>query len=440
LPIEQLRTLRTRTQLHSPRETVSPTSDCEYPEYYVSHSPAKSRSTVEPQLCQETGSPGLLEGYPCPTDPLPPSFDALEFSTSPLPPSSPLPSSTTYGSLLPLCPLPQAETTSLDPDRITFPSMLSGSYDADSSFRHGDSRHITPDLASTSPSRHLPSSRLVENKVPILWASSSKADRIHELLTCNNPWNAIGDVLNLPPIPSADAAYFSNIQSLNTLRMSSQALSSSGQVDIRELLSPASEEGTRSRAVHSDGDLLIRPDPSQLKFSREAIRRASSPVVSRDASTKRVLSPTRSFLSTRETPLLSHAKCLLFSPSKSVPGEALQPVLMPRALDGNTGLALECSSAPVKALSPSPPDPCIISTPQNQKSTSPSPKNLNLLDISISQSPRVVSTQWNAMVELDLAPLVPKVPTTQATVPKGQRPKLECPDLFQDEDSFTGIF
>ena len=322
--------------------------------------------------------------------------------------------------------------------------MLSGSYDVGSSSRYGGSRHITPDLASTSPSRHLPCTE--SGLVPRLLASSSKADIIPDLLTCNNPWNAIGDVLDLPPIPSADATYFSNIPSFNAFRLSSRASSSSGQVDMRGPLSPARDEGTRSRTVHSDEDILIRPDSSQLSFARETTRRASSPLVSRDPPTKRVFSPALPFCSSLEAPILSLAEPHQLSPSPSastsIPSEAPHSVLvswtlspLPRTPDGKFGLGSESSPALVKMLSPPP----SIMTPR--RPTSPAPKNLNLLDTSVSRPSGITSTPCDAIIESDPASLISKVPTTQATASREQRPRLECPDLFQDEeDSLTGIF
>ena len=73
-----------------------------------------------------------------------------------------------------------------------------------------------------------------------------------------------------------------------------------------------------------------------------------------------------------------------------------------------------------------------------QESASPSPKNLNLQNMSVPRSPGVMSMQQNAIP----ASLLSKVlSTTQTATSKGKLPKLECPDLFQDsDDGLMGIF
>jgi hypothetical protein len=321
--------------------------------------------------------------------------------------------------------------------------MVSRFYDVGSSSRYGGSRHIAPDLASTSPSRHLLCTE--SGLVPRLLATSSRTDIIPDLLTCNNPWNAIGDVLDLPPIPSADATYFSNIPSFKALRLSSRASSSLGQVDMRGPLSPARHEATRSRTVHSDGDVLLRPDSPQHSFAREAIRRASSPLVSRDPPTKTDFSPALPFCSSLEARILSPVEPHQLSPSPSesisIPSEAPRSVLVswtrspsPRTPDGKSGLGSKSSPALVKTLSPHP----SILTPLRSTSA---PKNLNLPDTYVPHSPGIASRPCDAIIEFDPATLMSKVPITRATALREQRPRLECPDLFQDEeDSLTGIF
>ena len=435
---------RPPSRSNSPRETASSTYGCEHLEDYVSQSPARSICTVEPELCQDQQSPWLLEGDPYTTNPFTPSFHALEFSTSPLPPSSPLPSSTTYG----LLPSPQqeshgAERTILDPDSVPLPSMMSGSRELGTS-RYVSSHRITPDLASASPLRHRPHSDLA-NKVPTLLASSSEADLITDLLVCDNPWNAIGDLLNLPPIPSPDATYFDNIRALHTLspeRASSLARPSLGQMDIREPTSPARFERIRMSGVHSDGDLLVRRHPSQVEFLREPYPRASSLLLSRDLPANRARSPKPPFHSGCEA---RYTEPHRLSPPKTipVPNESPQPMLMPQDLpvsprppDSTCGADPISSSVLVKTLLPC----TAILTPQG--SAPPSPKNLNLQNTSVTRSPRVVSTQSNAIPEFDLTSLISKVSsTTQTATSKGKLPKLECPDLFQDDDDgFTGIF
>ena len=414
---------------------AEPTSDYEYLEHCNSESPAQSTCVIEPLLGEDEGSLRVLENNLYPNDPLFSSFDALEFSTSPLPPSSPLPSSTTYGSLLSHCQVSHgAETMLLDFDKIPLPSTVSGSCEVTSSSRHGGSRHITPDLASASPLRHLPSPGFA-HKVPTLQTPYSKADLIPDLLTCDDPWNVIGDVLDLPPIPSADATYFNRFRSCHTLlheRVSSPASSSSlGQVKIEEPSCAARDEGPRLKAVHPDGDHLNRSDPSSLGFSHKTSRRTSAERVLSPESR----SPARPFHSIHEARL----SCAAESHSPSSPlvlSDAPQSPLEPHVLlvppgpwHGTPGMGRGSSSALVKTLSPS---RCVL-TPQ--KSTSPCPKNLNSLKKSVSHFPGILSSQWNVTTKFDPIELFPKVPLTQITASRAQLPKLKCPDLFEDEDS-----
>ena len=441
MSIDDLQMPQLRPRSKSPRETASSTYDYEHLENSVSQSTARSIRTAEPQLCQDQGSPWLLEGDPYTINPLTPSFTALEFSTSPLPPSSPLPSSTTYGLLLsPHQESHGAGNTILDSDRVPLPFLNSGSTELGTS-RYISSRRVTPHLVSTSP--HRPHWDLAD-EVPTLLASSSGADGIIDLLACNNPWNAIGDVLGLPPIPSPDATYFDNVRSLHTLspkRASSLAWPSPGQMNIREPSSPARFERTRLSGVHSDGDLFVRRDPSEVEFSHESYRRASSLLLSRDLPAKTVLSPAPPVHSGCEA---RYTESHNLSPSKtiSVPDEPPQPMLMPqdlpvspRPLDSISGAGPISPSTLVKT-----PSPCAtILVPQ--ESASPCPKDLNLRNTFVPHS-GVVSTQRNAIPEFDLASLLSKVSsTTQIVTSKGKLPKLECPDLFQDEDDgLTGIF
>jgi hypothetical protein len=430
---------QSRPHSKSPCEIASSTYDYEHLEDYVSQSLARSVRAVEPHHCQDQGSSWSLGGDPYTTNPRTPSFVALEFSTSPLPPSSPLPSSTTYGLLLsPHQKSHETETMILDSDRVPWPFMMSG-------FSELGTSRVAPDLASTSPLRHCLHSDLA-NKIPTLpVASSSGADFITDLLACDNPWNAIGNVMGLPPIPSPDATYFNNIRSLHTLspeRASSLASPSLGQMDIREPPSPARLERTRLSGIHSDSDLRVRRDPSHIEFSREPYRRASSLLLFRNVPAKRVLSPAPPFHSGCEARFTEPDR---LSPSKTilVPNEPPQPMLMPQDLpvshrppDSTPGAVLISPSAPVRTLLPC----TTILTPQG--SASPSPKDLDLQNASVPQSPGVVPTQWNAILGFDFASLVSKVsPTTQTATSKRKLPKLECPDLFQDEDDgLTGIF
>ena len=445
MSIDDIQMPQSRPHSKSPCETASSTYDYERLEDYVSQCPARSVRAVEPHHCQDQGSSWSLEGDPYTTNPRTPSFVALEFSTSPLPPSSPLPSSTTYG----LLPSPhqrshENETTILNSDRGPLPFVMSGFSELGTS-RCVNSCRAAPDLASTSPLRHCLHSDLAD-KVPTLpVASSSGTDIITDLLACDNPWNAIGDVMGLPPIPSPDATYFNNIRSLHTLspeRASSLALPSPGQMDMRELPSPARLERARLSGIHSDGDLRVRRDPSHIEFSREPYRRASSLLLSRDLPAMRVLSPAPPFHSGCEA-RFTGPDCL--SPSKTipVPNEPPQPMLIPQDLlvshrppDSTSGADPISSSALVRT-----PLPCTtILTPQG--SASPSPKNLDLQNAPVPHSPGVLPTQWNAIFGFDFASLVSKVSsTTQTATSKRKLPKLECPNLFQDEDDgFTGIF
>jgi hypothetical protein len=437
---------------------TEPMSNYKYPEHCHSESSGQSTCILDSPLGEDKGFPRILESNLYPTDPPSPPFDALEFSTSSLPPSSPLPSSTTHGSLLSLRQVShkaEAETTLLDFNEIPLPSTMSGSCEVGSSSRYGSSRHVTSDsdLASASPLRHLPRSGLA-HIVPALLDSYSKADLIPDLLMCDDPWNVIGGMLDLPPIPSADAMYFNSFRLRHTTglsheRVSSPASSSSlGQVGIGEPSCTARDESTRLRAVvHSDGDLLNCPDPWGVASGHKTSRRATSLLLSRD-SPKKVRPPARPFRPIHKTCPSRSAQSL--SPSFSatsgnspVVTEAPQSLLEPQAppasspgpLRGTSGMDLEESySALVKTLSPS---PCIF-TPE--RSTSPSSKNLNSLR-SISRSPRTLLSQRNEITESVPVELVPKVSLTQITTMKAQRPKLEFPDLFKDEeDSFGGAF
>ena len=181
-----------------------------------------------------------------------PSFDVLEFPTSPLPPSSPLPSSTVQGSLLSL-----SHGTLLDFD--TTPAR--GSCDAGSPSRSGYVRFITPDFAPESVSlQYLSySPRIHKVPTPLYIPSPSKADLILELLTRDDPWNAIGDMLDLPPIPTADETYFKEITSHRTVsREHVSPLASSSSLGRADRVVPSSLawiEDTWLRATQSDGAL-----------------------------------------------------------------------------------------------------------------------------------------------------------------------------------------
>ena len=425
-------------------------SNHRYPEHCNSESLAQSTCVFNSPFGEDKGFLRIPESNLYPTNPSSPPFDALEFSTSPLPPSSPLLSSTTHGSLLSLRQVShgaEAETTLLGFDEIPLPSTMSGSCEVGSSSRHGGSHHVTSDsdLASASPLRHLRSG--LAHIVPTLLDSYSKADLIPDLLTCDDPWNAIGDLLDLPPIPLADATYFNSIRShrtgLSHERFSSPASSSSsGQAGIGESSCTTQDEGTRSRAVHSDGDLLIDncPDPWDVGNPHRTSRRATSLPLSHHEP-KKVRSPARPPRSIHETcPSRSTQSS---SPSLSAtsgnspvvteaPLDPQAPPASPGPLRGTSETDLEESySALVKTPSPS---RCIF-TPQ--RLTSPSLRDLYSLKESISRSPGASLSQRNEMIGSVPVGLVP----TQVTATKAQRPKLEFPDLFKDEeDSLWGVF
>ena len=408
---------------------AEPTSDYEYLEYCSSESPAQSTFILEPPLNEDEEPLRVLESnlYETTTPSL--SFDAQEFITSPLPPSSPLTSSTTYGSLLSLYQVShRAETTLLDFDEIPLPSSVSGSCEVGASSLYGDSHHTTPDLASAS---HFPRSGLA-HKIPTLLTSYSKADLLPDLLTCDDPWNAIGDMLGLPPIPSADATYFNRIRLHHTPfheRLSSPASSSSlEQVGIEEPCN-AQDEGALLRVVHSDEDLLDRPDPHQT------LRPASPLLLCRD-SPKKALSPERLFRSIHETLLSSDTGSLSsFSPASgklSVLSDAPQPLLEPLSLPaslgplhGISGMSWGSSPALLKTLSLS---PSILPRGSLSPDKSDSLK-------SVSRVSKAFSSEWNATTELDPVELIHDVSLTKITASKVQLPKLKGPDLFQDEDS-----
>ena len=430
---------------------AEPMSNFEYPGHCNSDSESLFQSTciLDSPPSEDIGLPRMLESNFCQTNRPPLPFDALGFSTSPLPPSSPLPSSTIHGSLLSdrqVSHRAEAETTLLNFDEIPLPSTMSGSCEAGSFSRYGGSCRVTPDsdLSPASPLRHLPRSGLA-HIVPghLDPYSTSKADLIPDLLTCDDPWNAIGDMLDLPPIPSADAVYFTSIRlhhtGLSHERVSSPASSSSlGQVGIGDTSCATRDEGTQSRAVHSDE---ICPDPWSVENSLKTSRRAASLLSSRD-SPKEVRSPARSFRSIHETCPSRSAQ----SPSPSLSAtsgnspvvtEAPQSLLKPQAqpvspgpLRGTSGKDLEESySSLVKTLPPS-------HWPQI-----PSPKNLDSLKEFLSPSPATLLSQWNETAESVSVELVLEVSPTETTATKAQHPKLEFPDIFKDEeDSFGAVF
>jgi hypothetical protein len=62
-----------------------------------------------------------------------------------------------------------------------------------------------------------------------------------------------------------------------------------------------------------------------------------------------------------------------------------------------------------------------------------SPKSVSLVS-------GVLSSAWNATTRSDPVELIYDVSLTEITASRAQLPKLECPDLFQDEDSLEDMF
>jgi len=410
-------------------ECAGPASDDEYLEPWVSQSPAHSIST--PQLGREELPAGLSERSLYAAGPSAPSFDPLEFPTSPLPPSSPWPSTATYGSVLSLCQTSHgAGTTLLDFDNTSLPFTVGGSCGDSSSSRSCSSYHMPPDLGSASPSRRLPHSALAD-KVPMLLASPPKADIISDLLMRNDPWNDIGEILGLPPIPPADATYFGKILSLDARsreRIAAQASSSSRRVDTREHSDIPRGDDTWSGSEHSGEDIIMRPDSSQHWFSRDASSRSSSPLSYLDSPEKRAVSPAPPVRSIRESHSPSPSISGSFLVLSEAPRSLLEPQTSPRPPEDDIRTPWQNSSASVQSFSPFP----HILTPGGP--TQPSPKHLNSPKPSISRSPGVQSTPWDIITGLGLFELMPGPQSTES-----QRPKLEGPDLFQDDsDSLEG--
>lgn len=240
-------------------EFTEPASDHGHPP--TVHTPQQDSQVIDtlgPQISRNSSSSGFSVRKFCATNPFTPSFDALECPTSPLPPSSPLPSSTLHGYL---CPVPHVNEVA-PPDFDTTPAR--GSCRAGSSSRSSYLRLMTPDSASESlPVRYLSYSRGIrEVPAPHFMPSSSKADIILELLARDHPWNAIGDMLDLPPIPTANETYFKEITSHRTVShelVSPLASSSStGRVHSVVLTSPVRMKDKRLQTTPSE-DALLAP-------------------------------------------------------------------------------------------------------------------------------------------------------------------------------------
>jgi hypothetical protein len=63
-----------------------------------------------------------------------------------------------------------------------------------------------------------------------------------------------------------------------------------------------------------------------------------------------------------------------------------------------------------------------------------------LLKKSVSRSPGVLSSEWNETATFDPVELIHDMSLTEITASRVQLPKLQCPDLFQDEDSLEDMF
>ena len=388
----------------------------------------------------------MVERHLYPADPLPLSFDALEFPTSPLPPSSPLPSSTAYGSFLSLCQTPFATgKTRLDLEgRIKSSSVLSYSYEADSSSRRsGFNRSTAPDLASTPRLRRFAHSRSLNNVSTLFAPSYNKDELIPDLLTRDDPWNVIGDILNLPPIPPADATYLSNITTLTTAGSHECVLSLASspnprQASVRIPCSPPRNEDNWLRAAHSDGPLPIRPVSSRVQSRHPR----SSPLSHRNLLAKKAFPPAHTLRRGCDPELSNYAGSDPPSPSparRSLPilTEGFQPPpelqtlpTSPRALDRSPMSGQGSSSGLVKT-----PSSDFVTL---RRLKLPSPNQLSPPKTFGPRTPEGVTTQWNAISEIDLDLLIPKEPMTQTTRSRTQHLMLECPDLFKDEDDSPG--
>ena len=365
-------------------------------------------------------------------NPFSPSFDALEFPTSPLPPSSPLPSSTVHGSLLSLCQVPRVnEGTPLDFD--TTPAR--GSCGADSSLCSRYDRLITPGSAAESVAIRYLFHSDCSHEVPtsLFMPSSSKADLIPELLTRDNPWNAIGDMLDLPPIPTANETYFKEMTSHE--RNSPQASSSStGRADKVVPSSPARIEDTQLQAAPSDDAQPAINSASHGVDSSQASHTLSTPLLQGDldSTAETVInlasqSPRDSYISP-SSQRRSHTPLLAIG-SLPIPDELSQPLLEPYAspaLPGGSNRTLDWNKFSACAIGETAPR---FATPQ--RSLLPTPMPPQLLMTSGLSSPD--STHWNTISEINLDALIPKTPSTKTTMARTQRPKPVYPDLFGDK-------
>jgi hypothetical protein len=410
------------------------TSDYNYQEFDIPQSADDDLiSTVGPHFDQTRYSPEALEGSLYPTDMLPLSFDALEFSTSPLPPSSPFPSSTAYGSLL------SHRQTSYTTGE-THPYLESDSHkiDIDIFSRSGFSGCPTPDLPATPLLPHSPHGACF-HEVPTLLTPSSKDELIPDLLTRDDPWNVIGDILDLPPIPSADATYFGNILSLPTRSHERVLPLSHSPPDLRQadVGVPCTPFQHKVRAVHSDDPV---PPIRSISSRVQSRHPASSPLLRRNLLAKRPFLPARTFRRGYNPALPNHSSPS--PPTRDLPvvTEAFQPTLLtsPRALNCSP-ISGPKSSSDLVVKTPS--SGSGFATPQRSMLL-PFPKHLNSPTTFGPDIPKIMTAPWSAISEIDLDLLIPKVLMKQtAKCSSAQPQRLECPDLFNDEENaISGVY
>ena len=289
-------------------------------------------------------------------------------------------------------------------------------------------RSITPDFASESvPLRYSSHSSYIHKvSTPVFISASSKADLIPELLKRDNPWNAIGDMLDLPPIPTANETYFKEItshrshHSVSPVQVSPLvAPSSMGQPDIMPS-SSARIEDTRQRVPQSDGALPARKSDSPMNKSSHGV---SSPLLCGvlDSTTKTAInlaSPPRVGCC-----LVSSGQWGTHTPSSPVgkitipdrPSQPSTPLAPSRGSYRPLGRKYASACVAEQTLSGIAAPLLPISKPLHLPTTS-----------ALSSSD---SMHWHTVSEIDLDELIPKTPSTTRT----QRPKHVCPDFIADE-------
>jgi hypothetical protein len=303
---------------------------------------------------------------------------------------------------------------------------------------------MTPDSAAASASvamRYLSHSpRSHEVPTPHFMASSSKADLIPELLTHDNPWNAIGDMLDLPPIPMANETYFKKITSHHTVsheRVSPLASSpkKTGRADSVLPSSPARIEGTRLKTTPSvDAQPAINSTPHGVESSW-ASHITSTPLLQWDVvdSTADILIDPAS-QSPRDHYIISSRQRRPHTPSLAIgslpiPEELSNPLLERHASPvspGGPNRTLDWNQFYVsRETGPR------LATPQ--RSLLPIRKPPQLPRTFALSSPD--SMLWSTVSEIDLDALIPKTPSTRTTM---AGTKSVYPDLFGDKKADLG--